>query len=209
MSQVEQLTTDLKQFVESHTNNVSLFPWEVGKRLDLISNAYGKNGSGQFTQFMENLTDNIGLAKTSGYNYLDRYRQAVALFPEAVSYDTFNLLNYFLNFNYDKRLQFRFGRFKTPYTYEFYKINVWQLYAPERSIYNVNFALNRQVGAMFWGELFDNRWSTRSAHSTGGGTRTSPTRATPAPWIVVTSLAVRSRSPVVLSSVGLGPIDSV
>ncbi|MGC0778851.1 MAG: hypothetical protein WCD68_16745, partial [Candidatus Acidiferrum sp.] len=33
---------------------------------------------------MENLTDNIGLAKTSGYNYLDRYRQAVALFPEAV-----------------------------------------------------------------------------------------------------------------------------
>ena len=33
---------------------------------------------------MENLTDNIGLAKMSGYNYLDRYRQAVALFPEAV-----------------------------------------------------------------------------------------------------------------------------
>lgn len=84
VSQVEQLTTDLKQFVESHTNNVSLFPWGVGKRLDAISNAYGKSGSGQFTQFMENLTDNIGLAKTSGYNYLDRYRQAVALFPEAV-----------------------------------------------------------------------------------------------------------------------------
>jgi len=33
---------------------------------------------------MENLSDNIGLAKTSGYNYLDRYRQAVALFPEVV-----------------------------------------------------------------------------------------------------------------------------
>jgi len=74
----------ISQFVESHTNNVSLFPWEVGKRLDAISNAYGKNGSGQFTQFMENLGDNIGLAKTSGYNYLDRYRQAVALFPEVV-----------------------------------------------------------------------------------------------------------------------------
>ena len=25
------------------------------------------------------------------------------------SYDTFNVLNYFLNFNYDKRLQFGFG----------------------------------------------------------------------------------------------------
>jgi len=84
VSQVEQITNDLKQFVESHSSNVSLFPWEVGKRLDAISNAYGKNGSGQFTQFMENLSDNIGLAKTSGYNYLDRYRQAVALFPEAV-----------------------------------------------------------------------------------------------------------------------------
>ncbi len=73
------------------------------------------------------------------------------------SYDTFNLLNCFVNFNYDKRLQFRVGRFKTPYTYEFYKINVWNLYAPERSIYNVNFALNRQLGGMFWGQLFRDR----------------------------------------------------
>ncbi len=73
------------------------------------------------------------------------------------SYDSFNVLNVFLNFNYDKRLQFRIGRFKTPYTYEYYKMVVWNLYAPERSLYNVNFALNRQVGAMAWGELFDNR----------------------------------------------------
>ena len=75
---------DLKQFVESHSNNVSLFPWEVGKRLDAISNAYGKNGSGQFSQFMENLSDNIGLAKTSGYNYLDRYRQSVCTAADAL-----------------------------------------------------------------------------------------------------------------------------
>jgi phosphate-selective porin OprO/OprP len=73
------------------------------------------------------------------------------------SYDSFNILNVFLNFNYDKRLQFRMGRFKTPYTYEFYKINIWDLYAPERSLFNNNFGLNRQVGAMGWGELFDNR----------------------------------------------------
>ncbi len=73
------------------------------------------------------------------------------------AYDSFNLLNAFLNFNYDKRLQLRFGRFKTPYTYEFYKINVWDLFAPERSIYNVNFALNRQLGATASGELFDER----------------------------------------------------
>jgi hypothetical protein len=83
-SQVEQLTSQLKQFVEAHGGNVSLFPWEVGKRLDTISKAYGNNGSGRFTQFMENLSDHIGLPKTSGYNYLDRYRQAVALFPQVV-----------------------------------------------------------------------------------------------------------------------------
>src|SRR5271168_570336 len=83
-SQVEQLRSELKLFVEAHGNNVSLFPWEVGKRLDTISKAYGNNGSGHFSQFMENLSDNIGLAKTSGYNYLDRYRQAVALFPQVV-----------------------------------------------------------------------------------------------------------------------------
>ena len=92
------------------------------------------------------------------------------------SYDTFNVLNYFLNFNYDKRLQFRMGRFKTPYTYEFYKVNVWQLYAPERSIYNVNFALNRQLGAMFWGELFQNRMEYAIGAFDGRGIPTSPTR---------------------------------
>jgi phosphate-selective porin OprO/OprP len=73
------------------------------------------------------------------------------------AYDSFNLLNAFLHYNYDQRLQFRIGRFKTPYTYEFYKINVWDLYAPERSVFNVNFALNRQLGAALSGELFDER----------------------------------------------------
>ena len=73
-------------------------------------------------------------------------------------YSNFNLLNGYLNFNYfDDRFQLRVGRFKTPYTYEFYKINNWRLLVPERSIFNVNFALNRQVGLMGWGQLFDNR----------------------------------------------------
>ena len=36
------------------------------------------------------------------------------------SYNTFAPLNAFLNFNYDERFQFRFGRFKVPFTYEFY-----------------------------------------------------------------------------------------
>ena len=97
------------------------------------------------------------------------------------SYDTFNLLNCFLNFNYDKRLQFRMGRFKTPYTYEFYKINVWNLYAPERSIYNVNFALNRQLGAMFWGQLFGDRMEYAVGGFSGARNSYQPYKNTPDP----------------------------
>jgi phosphate-selective porin OprO/OprP len=73
------------------------------------------------------------------------------------SYGVLNLFNAYLNFGYDERLQLRVGRFKTPFTYEFYKLNVYNQLAPERSIYNVNFQANRQVGLMGWGELFEKR----------------------------------------------------
>jgi phosphate-selective porin OprO/OprP len=67
------------------------------------------------------------------------------------------LLNAFLDFTRDERFQVRIGRFKTPYTYEFYKIPIPELYLPERSIFNVNYQGNRQIGAMAWGEIFDRR----------------------------------------------------
>ena len=73
------------------------------------------------------------------------------------SFGSFHILNAFLHFNFDKRLQFRFGRFKTRYTYEFYKMNIWKLYAPERSLFAGNSGLGRQPGAMFAGELFNER----------------------------------------------------
>ncbi len=73
------------------------------------------------------------------------------------AYENYNILNAFFNLNYDKRLQLRFGRFKTPYTYEFYKINIFDLFTPERSLYNVNFGLNRQIGATASGEVFGDR----------------------------------------------------
>ena len=40
------------------------------------------------------------------------------------AYNTFNVLNAYLNFHYDDRFQVRFGRFKTPFTYEYYKLHV-------------------------------------------------------------------------------------
>lgn len=68
-----------------------------------------------------------------------------------------DVLNAFLNLNYDERFQFRVGRFKTPFTYEFYKYNAYRLLMPERSLFAVNFAGNRQLGMMGWGEMFDQR----------------------------------------------------
>lgn len=73
------------------------------------------------------------------------------------AYDAYNILNAYINFHYDDRIMFRFGRFKTPFTYEFYKLHVWQLMAPERSLFANNFKGGRQVGAMAWGDLFESR----------------------------------------------------
>jgi phosphate-selective porin OprO/OprP len=73
------------------------------------------------------------------------------------SYTTFNFFNAFLNFNYDPRLQIRVGRSKVPFTYEFYKINVWRLIAPERSVWVNNYQSNRDIGITAWGGLFENR----------------------------------------------------
>lgn len=73
------------------------------------------------------------------------------------AYGAIALLNAYLNISFDDRLQFRIGRFKTPFTYEFYKLNVYNQIGLERSIFNVNFQANRQIGGMAWGELFDKR----------------------------------------------------
>ena len=37
----------------------------------------------------------------------------------AEAFDGFSILDVFLNANYDRRLQYRIGRFKSPFTYEF------------------------------------------------------------------------------------------
>ena len=57
----------------------------------------------------------------------------------------------------DARVRFRVGRMKTPYLYEYFSIAEGDLIAPERSIYAGNLAGNRQVGAMFVGDVFKDR----------------------------------------------------
>ncbi len=68
-----------------------------------------------------------------------------------------NILETFLNFHFDDRLQVRFGRYFTPLGYDQFAIrNLW-LPTPERSLFTTNLGTNRQVGLMAWGFLFDKR----------------------------------------------------
>ena len=70
-------------------------------------------------------------------------------------FEVFSGLDMFLNAHYDDRVQLKVGRFKTPFTYEFYTEPVQGLINPERSLFFNNFALNRSVGGMIWGRLFN------------------------------------------------------
>lgn len=68
-----------------------------------------------------------------------------------------NLLNAYINLHFDDRFQFRFGRFFTPLPYDQFAVSNYWLLTPERSIYTTNLSLNRQIGLMGWGYLFDKR----------------------------------------------------
>jgi phosphate-selective porin OprO/OprP len=76
----------------------------------------------------------------------------------AFGFDNVNLLDVFLNVHFDDRAQFKIGRYKTPFTYEFYNLPINGLVNPERSLFFNNIALNRDLGAMFWGQMFEKRF---------------------------------------------------
>ncbi len=73
------------------------------------------------------------------------------------STNSLDVLNAFINVHYDDRFQLKVGRFKAPYTFEWYKMVTWEMLTPERSPFALNFGPNRQIGAMAWGFLFDER----------------------------------------------------
>jgi phosphate-selective porin OprO/OprP len=83
--------------------------------------------------------------------------------------DNLNILDVFFNVNFDQRLQFKIGRFKSPFTYEFYGLPINGFITPERSLFFNNFGLNRDIGLMAWGRMFDNRFDY--AASIVNGTR--------------------------------------
>ena len=68
-----------------------------------------------------------------------------------------NILETFINYHPSDKFQVRFGRYFTPLGYDQFAIrNIW-LPTPERSLFTTNLGLNRQVGLMAWGFLFDKR----------------------------------------------------
>ena len=72
--------------------------------------------------------------------------------------DNLNLLDAYLNINFDPRMQVKIGRYKTPFTYEFYALGINSFPTPERSLFYNNFGLNRDLGIMAFGQLFENRF---------------------------------------------------
>lgn len=73
----------------------------------------------------------------------------------ANGFDAVTLLDCFLDVEYDPRLRFRIGRYKTPFTYEFFVEPIQGLVIPERSVFFNNFAQNRDNGIMAYGRLFE------------------------------------------------------
>lgn len=67
-------------------------------------------------------------------------------------YGTFDVLDAYLNFKFDPAFAVRFGRTKTPFSYEYYKIAEGDLIAPERSVFVGNLSTNRQIGVMAYGK---------------------------------------------------------
>ncbi len=75
----------------------------------------------------------------------------------ANGFDTFSILDVFVDYDYDPKLRIRAGRFKTPFTYEFLVEPVQGLIIPERSLFFNNFAQNRDLGVMAYGRILNNQ----------------------------------------------------
>ncbi|MFO0891292.1 MAG: porin [Isosphaeraceae bacterium] len=71
--------------------------------------------------------------------------------------NSLDLLDAFVNYHPDSRFQLRVGRYMTPLGFDQFAIRPMWLPTPERSLFTTNLGLNRQIGAMAWGFLFDDR----------------------------------------------------
>lgn len=80
---------------------------------------------------------------------------------------SFDLLDAYINVNYDPRFQFRVGRFRVPFTYDGYALSNQFLATPERSVFYLNYGYSRNFALMGHGEMFDGRLDYAVAAANG------------------------------------------
>ncbi|MFO0891063.1 MAG: porin [Isosphaeraceae bacterium] len=91
------------------------------------------------------------------YMFSGRITRPIGYFVSlAHGIDSVNTLDAFLDFDFDPRFRIRAGRYKTPFTYEFFVDPIQGLILPERSIFFNNFGQNRDLGVMAFGRVFNN-----------------------------------------------------
>ncbi len=88
------------------------------------------------------------------FMFSGRITQPIGYFVSlAQGFDSTNMLDAFIDLNFDPRFNIRAGRYKTPFTYEFFVEPVQGLILPERSVFFNNFGQNRDEGVMGYGRL--------------------------------------------------------
>jgi phosphate-selective porin OprO and OprP len=105
----------------------------------------------------EYVSSGITNPRTRVYFYGHLTRPFSYEFSFQESYDTLNLLDSYINYRYSDGFNLQFGRYKSPFTYEWYRIHIWNLLAPERSLFSQNFSGQRRFGLMAHGDLFNKR----------------------------------------------------
>ncbi len=105
----------------------------------------------------QNASSGIFNPRTRLYFYGHLTRPFSYEFSFQETYGTLNLLDSYINYRYSDGVNLQFGRYKSPYTYEWYRVHVWNLLAPERSLFATNFEGQRRFGLMGHGSAFDKR----------------------------------------------------
>ena len=98
------------------------------------------------------------------------------------TYNTTNLLDSYINYRVSDGLQLRFGRFKTPFDYEWYRVHIWQTLAPSgrrspRTSEEIAASDSRAGGA-----FSITGWNMPSVRSTGSGMGSRPSTVTRTSW---------------------------
>jgi phosphate-selective porin OprO and OprP len=106
---------------------------------------------------MKYATSGITDPRTRIYFYGHLTRPFSYEFSFQDSYGSLLLLDSYINYRYSDGFNLQLGRYKTPFCYEWYRVHIWDLLAPERSLFAQNFEGQRRFGLMGHGDLFNKR----------------------------------------------------